>query len=99
MDEQLKKLLEQLKSDSGLQQKINAASSTEAAIATAREAVFKTTAQAIQAQLSGMNPSSNQELEAYAGEVSPVVSDYKQLMIAFIEYAIKSHLDANPSHA
>ena len=99
MDEQLKTLLEQLKSDSGLQQKINSASSTEAAIATAREAVFKTTARAIQAQLSGMNPSSDQELEAYAGQVSPAVSDYKQLMIAFVEYAIKAYLEANPSHA
>ena len=99
MDEKLKKLLEMLKSDSELHGKIKAASSPEAAIATAREAVFKTTAQAIQAQLSGMNPSSDQELEAYAGEVSPVVSDYKQLMIAFVEYAIKAYLEANPSHA
>ena len=99
MDEQLKTLLEQLKSDSGLQQKINSASSTEAAIATAREAVFKTTAQAIQANLSGMNPSSDQELSDSVGDLLPAVSDYKQLMIAFIEYAIKSHLDANPSHA
>ena len=41
VDEKLKKLLEILKSDSELHGKIKAASSPEAAIATAREAVFK----------------------------------------------------------
>lgn len=62
MDEQLKTLLEKLESDSGLQQILKDSSSPEAAITIAREAVFKITAQAIQAQLSGMKASSDQSL-------------------------------------
>ena len=46
-----------------------------------------------------MNASSNQELEKYADELAPAVSDYKQLMIAFIEYAVKTHLEAQSSNA
>ena len=99
VDEQLNTLLEKLESDSELQQILKASSSPEAAITIAREAVFKITAQAIQAQLSGMNASSDQELEKYADELSPAVSDYKQLMIAFIEYAVKTHLEAKSSNA
>ena len=66
-EEQLKAFLEIVKGDTGLQEKLKAAASPEAAIAIAKEAGFAITAEDIQSMESG--EVSDEELEAAAGGV------------------------------
>ena len=65
--EQLKSFVKKVTSDTTLQEKIKAATSTQAAIEIAKEAGFSITAEDIQAMASSMVELSDEELEAAAG--------------------------------
>ena len=65
--EQLKAFLEKVKGDSGLQEKIKAAASPEAAMEIAKAAGFAITAEDIQSMQSSTVELSDEELEGAAG--------------------------------
>ena len=69
-EEQLKALLEKVKFDTKLQEKLEAAASPEAAIAIAKEAGFSITAEDIQSMRNSTEVS-DEELESAAGGFNP----------------------------
>ena len=66
-EEQLKAFLEAVKGDTGLQEKLKAAGSNEAALEIAKDAGFAITAEDIQSMQSAMVEVSDEELEGAAG--------------------------------
>ena len=66
-EEQLNALLEKVKADTGLQEKLNAAASPEAAIEIAKDAGFSITAEDIQSMQSGHLEASDEELKGASG--------------------------------
>ena len=66
-EEQLKALLEKVKADTSLQEKLKEAASPEAAIEIAKEAGFAITAEDIQSMKSSTVELSDEELEGAAG--------------------------------
>ena len=66
-EEQLNALLEKVKSDAELQEKLKAAASQEAALEIAKEAGFSITAEDIQSRQSTTDEVSDKELEGTTG--------------------------------
>ena len=82
-EEQLKSLLDKVKTDTGLKEKLKAAADADAALAIAKEAGFAITAEDIQSMQSATDLS-DEELEGVAGGTAPTI-----IITALIVQSIK----------